>query len=476
MGDDDLPPGDVAGDVAGGDDDESVLPPPLPPEIREPGVLARVRRHSIDLTPLRISRDFRLLFAGQTVSELGSQITFVAVPFQVYEITGSTLAVGLIALCELVPLLVLPIIGGAIADAVERRRMLLIAHVLTAVLSGLLVVNARLGEPRLWVLYVFSFLAAGAYGLYSPALRAWPARLLPVELLPSAMAVEATTYNVAQLAGPAVGGILIATVGLAGAYTVDMVTFAAGFAAIAAMRPSPPTAQRAGIDLESIKEGLRFLRGRRVLQATFWVDVNAMVFGMPQALFPAFALDRLGKGPAILGLFYAAPAVGSLIAGLASGRARHVRRQGRAIMLAVVCWGAAIAGFGLSTTTWLALLFLAAAGAADMVSGIFRDAVLKTTTPDEMRGRLEGVSLTVVAAGPSLGDLEAGALATVTSVPFSIVSGGLACIVGVGVLAVAIPQLARYDAEAARREAAAGSPVRGSPPPAGDAPPATDGA
>jgi MFS family permease len=450
------PSGGDGGDQGGQpppSDGDTQLPPPLPPEIREPGVLARIRRHAIDLSPMRRSRDFRLLFAGQAISEFGSHITFVAVPFQVYQMTGNTLAVGLIGLCELLPLLVLPIVGGAIADAVERRRMLLIAHVLTAVLSIALAVNARLDEPRLWVLYVFAFLSAGAYGLYSPALRAWPARLLPVDLMPSAMALEATSYNVAQLAGPAVGGLLIASVGLAGAYAVDAVSFAAGFAAIAAMRPSPPTAERAGIDLESVREGLRFLRGKRELQATFWVDINAMVFGMPAALFPAFALDRLGEGPGVLGLFYAAPAVGSLFAGLASGRAKHVRRQGRAIMIAVVCWGAAIAGFGLSTATWPALVFLAAAGAADMVSGIFRDAVLKTSTPDEMRGRLEGVSLAVVAAGPSLGDLEAGALASVTSVPFSIVSGGLACIVGVVVLTVAMPELARYDAEAARREA-----------------------
>jgi MFS family permease len=449
------PPGGQAEPPA--PDDETVLPPPLPPDLREPGVLARIRRHALDLSPMRGSRDFRLLFLGQSVSEFGGQITFVAVPFQVYRITGSTLAVGLIGLCELVPLLVLPILGGAIADAVERRRMLLVAHVLTALLSGALVVNARLAHPRLWVLYVFAFLAAGAYGLYSPALRAWPARLLPVELLPSAMALEATTYNIAQLAGPAVAGLLIAGVGLAGAYMVDVVTYLVGFATIAAMRPSPPTAERAGIDLESIREGFRFLRGKRVLQATFWVDINAMVFGMPMALFPAFAIHELGSGPRVLGLLYAAPGVGSLLATLASGRARHVRRQGRAIMIAVVCWGAAIAGFGLSTTVWAALLFLAIAGAADMVSGIYRDAVLKTTTPDEMRGRLEGVSLTVVAGGPSLGDLEAGALASVTSVPFSIVSGGLACIVGVGVLAAAIPQLARYDAEEARREAQARS-------------------
>jgi MFS family permease len=447
-------------------EDETVLPPPLPPGLGEPGVLARIRRHTIDLSPLRGSRDFRLLFAGQSISEFGGIITFVAVPFQVYDITHNTLAVGLIGLCELVPLLVLPILGGAIADAVERRRMLLIAHVLIALLSGALVVNARLAHPRLWVLYAVSFLAAGAYGLYSPALRAWPARLLPVELLPSAMALEATTYNIAHLAGPAVAGVLIAGVGLAEAYMVDVVTYLVAFGTIVAMRPSPPTAERAGIDLESMKEGLRFLRGKRMLQATFWVDINAMVFGMPMALFPAFALDVLGAGPRVLGLLYAAPAVGSLVAALASGRAKHVRRQGRAIMIAVVCWGAAIAGFGLSTTAWAALLFLVIAGGADMVSGIYRDTVLKTTTPDEMRGRLEGVSLSVVASGPSLGDLEAGALASVTSVPFSIVSGGLACIVGVGVLAAAIPELVRYDAAKALREAKA----RSSLPPAGDGP------
>jgi hypothetical protein len=434
-------------------EDETSLPPPVPPGIREPGVLARIRHHTIDLSPMRISRDLRLLLIGQAVSELGSQITFVALPFQVWNLTHSTLAVGLIGLCELIPLLVLPVIGGAIADAVERRRLLLLAQVFAALLSVALVVNARAAHPQLWILYAFAFLGAGAYGLYSPAQRAWPARLLPVELLPSAMAIESTLYNVGQLAGPAVGGLLIAAVGLAGAYAVDVVTYLVALVAIAAMRPSPPTAERAGIDLESIREGLRFLRGRRVLQATFWIDINAMVLGMPMALFPAFVLEHLGKGPGLLGLFYAAPAAGSLLAALASGHAKHVRRQGRAIMVAVVCWGAAIVGFGLSTVAWLALLFLAAAGAADMVSGLFRDAVLKTTTPDEMRGRLEGVSLSVVAAGPSLGDLEAGALASVTSVPFSIVSGGLACILGVGVIAAALPQLAAYDADVARGRA-----------------------
>ena len=424
---------------------EPELPPALPPDLREPGVLARLRGHAIDLTPLRTSRDFRLLYAGQSISEFGSQITFVAVPFQVYAITGSTLAVGLIALCEFVPLLVLPLLGGAIADATERRRLLLVAHLLTALLSLALALNARLAHPHLWVLYVFAFLSAAAYSLYSPAIRAWPARLLPMEEMPSVLALDATAYNIAALAGPALGGVLIATVGLSKAYAFDVVSFLVAFGALLMMRPSPPTDERAGIDLGSIRDGLRYLRGKPILQATFLVDLDAMVFGMPQALFPAFAIHTLGGGARLTGLLYAAPAVGSLVAALASGRAKHVRTQGRATLIAVACWGAGITVFGLSRTAWLALLCLAVAGGADMVSGIYRDAVLKRMTPDEMRGRLEGVSLTVVAAGPALGDLEAGALASVTSVPFSIVSGGLACIVGAGVLAALIPAFRRYD-------------------------------
>ena len=212
------------------------------------------------------------------------------------------------------------------------------------------------------------------------------------------------------------------------------------------MHPSPPTAERASVGWSTIVEGLRFLRGKQVLQGTFWIDLNAMIFGLPVALYPAFVLDVLHASPSLVGLLYSAEALGALLVALASGRAKHVRRQGLVTLVACVCWGAGIVGFGLSPTLWVALAFLMLASASDMVSGLYRDAILKTVTPDEMRGRLEGISLSVVGTGPSLGNAEAGLLASVTTVRTSIVSGGVACILGAGLLALVLPRFRRYDA------------------------------
>lgn len=431
-------------DLPGGPEDE--LPPPVPPEARHPGSMARFRGHGIDLTPLKVSADFGRLFVGQAISEFGTQITFVAVPFQVYRITGSTAMVGLLGLFEAIPLVVLPVVGGAIADAVERRRMLMIAHGLTAALSVALATNAFLAEPHVWVLFGFSFLWASAYSLYSPALRAWPARLLTPDLYTSALALEVVYYQGAALTGPVLAGVLIATLGVEWAYVLDAVSYLAVILALARMCPSPPTAERLSIGWSAIADGLRFLRGKQVLQGTFWIDLNAMIFGLPVALYPAFVLDVIHASPAVLGLLYSAEAFGALLVALFSGRAKHVRRQGLFTIGACVCWGAGIIGFGLSPSLPIAMLFLVFASASDMVSGLYRDAILKTVTPDEMRGRLEGISLSVVGTGPSLGNAEAGLLAAVTSVRFSIVSGGLACILGAGVLAVALPRYRRYDA------------------------------
>jgi MFS family permease len=431
-------------DPPGAPEDE--LPPPVPPEARHPGFVARFRGHGMDLTPLKVSADFRRLFVGQAISEFGSQITFVAVPFQVYAITRSTAMVGLLALAEVIPLVVLPLVGGAIADAMERRRMLMIAHALTATLSVALAVNAFLPEPRLWVLFAFSFLWASAYSLYSPALRAWPARLLTPDMYTSALALEVVYYQSAALTGPVLAGVLIATFDVQYAYVLDAVSYLAVMVSLAGMRPSPPTAERLSIGWSAIREGLWFLRGKQVLQGTFWIDLNAMIFGLPVALYPAFVLDVLHASPAVLGLLYSAEALGSLVVALLSGRAKHVRRQGLVTIVACVCWGASIVGFGFAGTLWVALVFLMLGSASDMVSGLYRDAILKTVTPDPMRGRLEGISLAVVGTGPSLGNAEAGLLATVTSVRFSIVSGGLACIVGAGVLALLLPRYRRYEA------------------------------
>ncbi|MFN2543774.1 MAG: MFS transporter [Actinomycetota bacterium] len=429
----------------------SATPPPEPPpSIERPGLvggaLARLRHVAMDLTPLRVSREFRLLWSGQFVSDLGSHITMVAAPFQIFQLTHSTLAVGLLGLCWLVPLLTLSVFGGSIADAVDRRKLMLVSNLALPTLSAVLALNAILAHPHLWVLYVVSTLSAAAYALSSPAFRSLPARLLPKELLPSAFALETAGHSFGSLVGPAVAGVLIAAIGLPSTYLIDLATYLVAAAAVAAMAPVPPAkeAERAG--LASMLEGLRFLKGRRVLQTTFTIDLNAMIFGMPQALFPAFALRVLHGGPALVGFLYAAPAGGALVASLLSGRARHVRRQGLACMVAVVVWGAAIAGFGLSRITWLALAMLAVAGAADLVSGIYRTTILQTVAPDAMRGRLSGIELAVVASGPSIGDIEGGAVGALVSVPFAVVSGGILCVAGVGVLALLVPQFARYDA------------------------------
>jgi MFS family permease len=426
-------------------DPDPHVPPDVPPEIAKPGLLSGIRSVALDLSPLRESRQFRLLVIGEAVSDLGSQITAVAVPFQVYQITRSPLAVGLLALCELLPVIVLPILGGAIADAVERRRLLRIVYCILPLLSLALALNARSAHPRLWVLYVFATLAAAAYGLYSPAARSIPPLLFPKERLPSVFALESAYYSFVALGGPALAGVLIATIGLPATFLVDVGSFLVALVTLSMMRPIPKVEEGAKVSLASIREGLRFLKGKRVLQSTFTVDLNAMIFGMPTALFPAFA-DHLGVGPSGLGLLYAAPAAGAFVMSVLSGRARNVRRQGLAVLLAVVVWGAAIAGFGLSRSLALAVVMLAIAGGADEWSAIFRTSIGQTLTPDAMRGRMSGIELSVVASGPALGNVEAGIVGSLVSVPFSIVSGGLACIAGVGVIAALVPQFQRYDA------------------------------
>ncbi len=435
---------DEDADLPGGFEDE--LPPPVPPEGRRPGWMGRLRGHAIDLTPLRISRDFRRLFVGQAISEFGTQITFVAVPFQVYAITRSTAMVGLLALVEVVPLIVLPLVGGALADALERRRFLIVAQALTAALSAGLAVNAFLPEPRLWVFFVFAFLSVSAYALYSPAFRAWPARLLTPDLYTSATALEVVYYQSAAIAGPILTGVLIGTVGVRWAYALDALSYVAVVVALHGMRPSPPTAERSAVGWSSIREGFGLLRRNQILQGAFLIDLNAMIFGIPVALYPAFVLDVLDASPSVIGFLYAAEAVGSLLVALLSGRAKHVRRQGLVTFVACACWGAGIVGFGLSSSLAVAMLFVVLASGADMVSGLYRDAIVKTVTPDEMRGRLEGIGLAVWGTGPSLGNAEAGFVASLTSIRTSIVSGGVLCMLGAGVLALLLPRYRRYDA------------------------------
>jgi hypothetical protein len=419
----------------------------IPPELATPGLLAKARGVALDLTPLRRSRQFRLLWIGEVVSDLGTQFASVALPFQVFQITRSSLAVGMLALCGLVPLLILPVIGGALADRVERRRLLLISYSLVPLLPLALLVNSLLDRPHLWVLYAVETLYTASYALWSPAIRSLPPLVVSKDLLPSVNALMSAYASTGALLGPALGGALIAVIGLPGTYALDVASFGVALVMLASMRPIPPVPgehHERGL-WRSIGDGIRFLRGRKVLQTTYTVDLIAMIFGMPRALFPAFAV-RLGGGPGILGLLYAAPYAGSTLITLFSGWAKRVRRQGLATEIAVVVWGAALVGFGLSRTTWLALLFLAVAGAGDMWSGIFRTTIGQTVVSDDLRGRLEGMGLAVWATGPALGDVEAGVVGSVVGLPFAIVSGGLGCIAGVVILAFLVPQFHRYDA------------------------------
>ncbi len=409
------------------------------------------QRLLVDLTPLRVSRDYRLLFIGSGVSYLGRQLTVVAIPFQVFTITGSSLAVGMVGLVTVVPLVVLSLAGGAIADAVDRRKLLLVTQLLSAATSAGLAVNAGASSPRLWPIYVLAALSAGLAGVDLPARTATIPRLVGHDLYPSAAALGQIQFQIGQVVGPALAGVVISQVSLAAAYWIDVISFAAAVVALVFISPQPPEGGGTRASLASIGEGLRYVRGRRLLIGTFLIDIDAMVFGMPRALFPALGTGFFGGGALAVGLLYAAPGAGALIGALFTGWVGRVRRQGRAVIVAVLVWGGAIAAFGLVPWLPLGLLMLAVAGAADVVSAVFRNTILQLSVPDGMRGRLSSVHIAVVTGGPQLGDAEAGAVAALTSARFSVVSGGVACILGALALVRLVPELARYDAEAETR-------------------------
>ncbi|MDQ6874912.1 MAG: MFS transporter [Actinomycetota bacterium] len=418
-----------------------------------------LRRAGIDLSPLRTSRDFRLNFVGSMTSMFGSMVTFVAIPYQVAHLTGSPLAVGLLGVCELVPILIMAFVGGALADYVDRRRLVLLSEVALAVVTGGLLLNATMARPAVWVLFVCSGLFAGLDGIQRPALDAMIPRLVTAGELPAASALGSLRMNVAAVAGPAVGGLLIAAVDLPWVYAVDVVTFAFSLVALTLMRavPPPPGADRPS--LRSVMEGLRYARSRPELLGTYLVDINAMFFGTPMALIP-FVADRMG-GPAVLGMLYAAPSAGAILATLTSGWSSHVHRHGLMVVLAAGAWGAAIVGFGFARSLWLAVLFLALAGAADMISGMFRGIIWNQTIPDHLRGRLAGIEMVSYTTGPLLGNTEAGLAASVFSIRTSIVSGGILCVAGTGLLALLLPAFLRYDGRRALEAKQAADAARG---------------
>lgn len=430
------PPGGGAGPVA--------APPPGSWDPAPGGLRGRLRALALDTRPLRHSPEYRRLWAGQTVNLVGTQMTQVAVPVQVYALTGSSLMLGLLGLAALVPLIASGLIGSTLVDAVDRRRLALLTSAGFTVASVVLLAQQQAHLHQVWLLFAVVAVQNALTGVDTPARRAFIPRLLPPDQVAAANALTQFSFNVAQTGGPLLAGAVLASAGLGAAYLLDVLSFAGSAYALLRLRPMPPgpAATRAG--LASTLAGFRFLRTQPVVLATFVADIIAMVFGMPRALFPALAVRRFHAGPWAVGVLYAAGAVGALLGALGGGWLGRVRRQGLAVLVAIAGWGAAVVAFGLVGSLPLAVLFLALAGAADMISAVFRSTIAQLATPDEMQGRMQGVYIVVVAGGPRLGDLESGTMATLAGLQFSVVSGGLACLVGIGLLAAAVPGLRRY--------------------------------
>lgn len=407
----------------------------------------------LDLTPLRRSRDFRFLFGAQMVSTLGTQLTLVAVPYQVYLITRSSLDVGLVSLAQLFPLLFCSLIGGAVADAHDRRRLLLVVELLQAAASVGLAVNGGLARPSLWPMFAFTAMAGGLAGFDRPAYNASIPLLVERPFLSAAYALWQVQIQVGAVAGPALAGLLLSGAGVSTVYWLDVASYGVAFLGALALRPLPPAAGSRPAGLRSVLEGLAFLRGRSAIQGIYLLDINAMVFGMPRALFPALGVGVFHGGAQAVGFLYAGPGVGALIGALTTGWVGAIRRQGWAVIVSVAIWGAAIAAFG--AVPWLAaaIALLAIAGWADVISAVFRNTILQSSVPDRLRGRLSALQIAVVQGGPRLGDLEAGAVADGLGTAASVISGGLACVAGALVLAAALPGFRRYDSTTVTAEA-----------------------
>ncbi|NUR06890.1 MAG: MFS transporter [Nocardioidaceae bacterium] len=399
-----------------------------------------------DIRPVQVSAPYRRLFFGNTVAQLGQQMTNVAVAVQVYALTQSSFYVGLVGVFALVPLVALGLYGGAVSDAVDRRTVALVASAGLWVVSIALAVQAFLGNGSVWVLYACIAVQSAFYAVNNPARSAMVPRLLDKELLPAAAALNMASFNLGFTFGPMIGALAIKWQGFGAAYTIDVLTFSAAYYALVRMPRMPPLANVPRPGLRAVVDGLSFLRRSPNLRMTFVADLCAMVLAQPRALFPALAYKVYAGGAGVVGVLQAAPAAGAVIAFLLSGWVSKVRLQGLAIVIAVVAYGAAVGGVGLTDVLWIGVVFLAFSGAADMVSAAYRSTILQVAAPDQMRGRLQGVFIVVVAGGPRAGDFLAGSVASAVGERLALVLGGLACIVGVLTAAALQRGFVRYDA------------------------------
>jgi MFS family permease len=401
-----------------------------------------LRRARIDVTPLR-ERDFRLVISSGVITMLGSFITLVAIPYQIKVLTGSYLAVGVVGFVEFVAIVVCGLWGGLLADSMDRRRIIVFAEAGMALLAAGLFVNALSPRPAVWPLYLIAGGMAALDSLQRPSLNALIPRLVSREKIPAAIALQSMRWQVGSIAGPAVGGLLVTQVGIAPAYAVDLASFIISLALLMALRPVPVHDGGSRMRLRGLREGFRYAFARRELVGTYAVDIAAMLLAIPVTLFP-FVIDRF-QAPWALGLLYAAPAIGALLVSLTSGWVAHVHRHGMAVLLAAGAWGLAIAAFGVAPDPITAVALLIVAGAADMISGLFRQTIWNQTIPDHLRGRLAGIELLSFSIGPTLGQVRAGGMATLIGLRGAIVSGGLACVGAVVLLGAVIPAMRGYD-------------------------------
>ena len=420
------------------------MPDQTPPTSNSKGRLSRrlLSVMTIDVAPLKASRDYRLLYAGQFVSGFGSALSYVVLPWQMYQLTKSSFAVGMLGVVEFAPMFLLSFVGGALADYIDRRRLILLSELALALCCAVLVANSLLAAPHAWVLFLVAALFAGINGIHRPALEAMTPRLVAPELMPAVSALSSLRFNFNFIVGPAIAGVIASSLGAAFAFAIDAASFIVAIITVLMIRSvtAPMNADRAS--LRSVIEGLKYARSRQELLGTYLIDLNAMFFGMPMALFPALAESF---GGAAVGLFYAMPAVGSLTVTLTSGWTKHIQKHGLAVTIAAMVWGLAIIAFGLAKWLWLALFFLALAGAADMVSGLFRMTIWNQTIPDHLRGRLASIEMISYTTGPYLGNAEAGLMASLFGLRGSVVSGGVLCVLGSGLLAFLLPAFIKYD-------------------------------
>ncbi len=405
---------------------------------------ARLAGLKVDLTPWRRSRDFRILLVANTVFYLGQWVGLVVLPLQLYDLTGSNFAVGAMGLVVVVPLIGFGLYGGALADLVDRRKLLSATGVIQVLVAAALVGNANLAEPRLWVIYVCGALLVSATALQRPSREALLIRVVAHADIPAAVSLSSLTRQLGQLVGPALGGVLVASAGVAWAYTVDLGGLLLATVLSLFLAAYPSHGQRTAPSLRMMADGLRYAVRRRDLLGTYLVDIVGMFMAMPIVLFPAFATDVFGQ-PQMLGLLYSAEGIGAAAVTLTSGWVGRVHRQGRAVVVACLAWGAAVGVAGLAPNIWLAIGCFVVAGAADMISALVRAVIWNQTIPDEMRGRLAGIEMLSYQLGPLGGQVRSGVVADLTTVRTSIVSGGVLCLIGVTATAMWLRDFWRYD-------------------------------